>query len=155
MIEYIFFPFFLLKLRLGKLEKNCPRSATYFILFFLVSFERIGGKIVYNQFVFLGSRFFFFFLSWRYRRKIIFFSFVWHRLEKLGKNTSDQLRPWHWKIYARIICENSRNEITRDVGVIWSSAKIKCATARNKLRLILGTFQGFHPKLGPIVENER
>lgn len=60
MIEYIFFPFCLLKLRLGKLEKNCPRSATYFILFFLVSFERIGGKIVYNQFVFFGSRFFFF-----------------------------------------------------------------------------------------------
>lgn len=42
--------------------------------------------------------------------------------------------------------ENSIRELCAKITAVpfGNFAKIKCATARNKLRSILGTFQGFH-----------
>lgn len=76
-----------------------------------------------------------FFSHWRkIRWRNIFLSPLW-KLEII-----DRLRFWHWKIWTG----NYMQRLHGTAVQFGNFAKIKCATARNKLRSILGTFQGFH-----------
>lgn len=76
-----------------------------------------------------------FFSHWRkIRWRNIFLSPLW-KLEII-----DRLRFWHWKIWTG----NYMQRLHETAVQFGNFAKIKCATARNKLRSILGTFQGFH-----------
>lgn len=78
------------------------------------------------------------FTWWKIRRRnisLFFFSPLWK------SEIIDRLfRFWHWKIWTG----NYMQRLHRTAVQFGNFAKIKCATARNKLRSILGTFQGFH-----------